>query len=270
MKFFVVLGTYNRAHLLERSLYWYRNSSLKPEKVFVLDDSSTDNTKALCEEYSDIVDYEYLQKPEGVEWRDSAAFLNKGIKKALSVCSMDDVIICTHPEVIPGPDSFLELSVASCHDTYLNCKPYYLTPSQQVEFESSNWKEIGGPSAARELKDFYLESPTIAGNADYRPKAIEGNPKWESWVFGGMTAQTWKKIGGMSEHNTWGSIDVSFLARRHILGVECLSTSQPNSYCIHQNHDDPSKNVITPRDMKACHANAHRYTKPIHAICNNL
>jgi GT2 family glycosyltransferase len=267
-KVYVITGTYNRGHLLARSLECYSKGTVVPAKIFVIDDDSTDNTSEICRQYSDIVEYIKLTKPEGITWRDSAAFINMGIKRVLTLCKPEDVIICTHPEVMPGPLSIQHLSEGSKHNIYLNCKPYYLTPRDQEQLDTAPWREVGAPEAARMIEGFYEYKPIIAGGVDYSPKTIEASKDWESWVFGGMTALTWKKIGGMSEHNAWGSIDVTFHMRRHMLGILCSSMQDRNAMCVHQNHDTGTD--ATPRDMKLCMQEAHGFKHPIEAIYNNL
>lgn len=272
----VVIGTFNRAHLLQRSLRAYLESDFTGLELIILDDGSTDLTLQLCNAYARQMDLKYvkLHKP-AKKWRDSAAILNIGIRMA----STDGLIICTHPEVVPSPHSLKQASAVSdqYREAYICCKPYYLTIDQQMELERQAL-ETPDPNAAsvfslanvRALPDFYTARPIIASGPDYSPHAIERAGAWESWVFGGLRRDKWREIGGMWESETWGTVDVTFLERRRILGIPNETLRSNDSFVIHQNHDDPRFNVPTPRDMDLCMANVPKFQSRQDAICDYL
>lgn len=242
----IVLGTYNRAHLLYRSLRVY---NIHDVKVIVMDDDSTDDTEYICKLYPNVT-YIKLPPKNGV-WRDSASFLNKGIKMALDEFNADHVFI-THPEIIPGEttiENAVKLSVDK--ETWVSCKGYYLTVEQQNLIHRARIeKNLLNVTA---LPGFYgVGSAEFTGNRDYLPESIEKIDVWQSWIFGGGSRDMWKYFGGLTEFNTWGSVDIDLLNRRNIAGMKTVTPGLDTDFVVHQNHDDPETNTITPRDMDKC------------------
>ena len=260
----VVMATYNRCHLLERSLQCYARQDFPMDRfeLIVIDDHSEDDTQELVHDFCHDHDMKYTiptTGPKKEAWRDCGAILNSGIR-----ASTGEHIILTHPEVLPG-----RKSVATCVEVlqmyessrrhsqtpdlwtgcYACCKPYYLSPRDQERIDTVDWLNEG-PLAVRKIDGFYEEQP---GHPDYQPRAIEsvgtGGPHthWLSWVFGGCSRRTWREIGGMLETNTWGAVDVAFVQRRKTLGIVNHTCTDDDTLCVHQNHDDPTKNVVTPR-----------------------
>lgn len=264
----VIMATYNRSHLLWRSLACYSMSmkEFSDFEIIVLDDGSTDSTRYPCKDYSAKLDIKYVlyPRPSNVEWRDGASIINFGLRAASG-----NLIIQTHPEVMPGLKSIKALWEASKKaetegvdvKRYFACRPYYLNIVQQMEIDTVQWN-IKGPIAVRDFPNFYgqSKSPTFDGHPDYTPESIETIPNWESFVFGGMTRRGWRAIGGIPACEEWGSVDLSFHGVRIAEGIRTV-TMPPDldeAYCVHQNHDDPKKNVVTPRNMEKAHAGAVR------------
>lgn len=242
-RIFVVLGTYNRAHLLARSL----NKYPKDVTIIVMDDGSTDNTMEVCKANPNVY-YEFLGLKEG--WRDSASYLNKGIKQALSLGA--EYVFITHPEIVPGKTtikSAVELAVDK--ETWISCKGYYLTAKEQQQYADYPDRDI------RTVPGFYAKnkSPEFNGNKDYLPENIERSQVWDSWIFGGGSREMWQYFGGVTEFNNWGSVDVDLNDRRRIGEMKTVTPGKPTDFVIHQNHDD----LNTPRDMSACMAALHKY-----------
>ena len=244
----IVIGTYNRGHLLARSMKWYeRNKNIA---LVVMDDGSTDNTRQLCEQSTLPIHYFYLGDKTG--WRDSASFLNKGIRFALNELKARYIFI-THPEIIPGRDTITEsIMAARSSDVWVSCKGYYLTQEQQAAIDRVPWNK--NILSVRLLPNFYGsgKSPEFNGNKDYLPESIDRIPVWQSWIFGGGSADMWRWFGGLTEFETWGSIDMDLLNRRGILGMTTVTPGNEQAIVVHQNHDDPATNVVTPRDMDKC------------------
>src|SRR5437868_2541424 len=133
----VVLSTYNRSHLLCRSLTCYAQQQLNvPFEIIVIDDGSEDDTSELCNTYAHHIDLKYirLHKPAGL-WRDCATTINMGIRAAKG-----DLVIPTHPEVMPGPYSLQDLWNHRAEKTYMACKIYYLTPADQARIDTVAWQ----------------------------------------------------------------------------------------------------------------------------------
>jgi glycosyltransferase involved in cell wall biosynthesis len=258
----VVLATYERDHLLQRSLEAYVMQDFDNDRfeLVVVDDHSTDDTRETVLDWSlatQIAATVVTPGPKNGYWRDCAAVLNAGIR-----ASRGEHIILTHPEVIPG-----RKSVAACVEkirteeaidwkrrVYAACKVYYLSPRDQVRIDSVPW-QTDGNLAMREIEGFYDESD--GGNPDYEHKVTDqvATPgfrlkTWDSFVFGGCSRETWKHLGGMLETQKWGSVDVMFNKRRKILGMVEWTCPDDDTIVVHQNHDLPG-DVATSRDREA-------------------
>lgn len=263
----LVLSTYQRAHLLKRSLVCYNRQAFPKQEfeLVVIDDGSTDHTHSLLKQWSHdtgIRTTVLTPHPKKTGWRDCGACLNYGIRAA-----QGKHIILTHPEVMPGVDS-----VAGCVDAlerfecgraaderrslglYACCRVYYLSPRDQARIDTVPW-ETEGALAVREIDGFYDEDTN--GNPDYTHRATDmvaqpGSrlPTWESWVFGGCSRETWKRLGGMLETQLWGSVDIGWLHRRRTLGIPNHTCPEDSTIVLHQNHDGPG-DVPTNRDMDA-------------------
>lgn len=262
----VVLSTYQRAHLLARSLHCYEHQEFdnKDFELIVIDDHSTDGTDTLVGEWSHRTGIKSLvirPHPKYESWRDCGATLNIGIR-----ASSGKHILLTHPEVMVG-----RKSIAACIHAlenegslryplgrtpglgiYACCRIYYLGPRDQVLLDGVDWKGKG-PLAVRNIQGFY-ELDTN-GHPDYSHRATDivaqpGSrmPQWESWVFGGMSRETWKQLGGMLETQKWGAVDVAWHARRRTLGIPTHTCPEDETICVHQNHSLPG-DTETPRDM---------------------
>jgi hypothetical protein len=262
------MSTFQRAHLLVRSLACYgRQEFPKSElELVVIDDSSTDHTYQMVWEWANATGIKtvYLRPyPKGVNWRDCGAVLNYGIR-----ASSGKHVLLTHPEVMPGRTSVLdcvkrldefergridqgEMKYRSPIGLYTCCRVYYLSPRDQVLLDSVNWQEEGN-LAVRGIDQFY-EADTN-GHPDYCHRATDvvaqpGSrlPKWESWVFGGCSRETWKRLGGMLTTQQWGAVDIAWTARRRALGIPNHTCPDGSAICIHQNHNLPG-DVETIRD----------------------
>src|SRR6478609_2699303 len=98
----VVMATFDRAHLLARSLHAYANHNFPNDRLelIVIDDHSTDGTRDLVLEWSrrtGINSTVLTTAPKPEAWRDCGAILNGGIRAAAG-----DHVLLTDPEVIPG------------------------------------------------------------------------------------------------------------------------------------------------------------------------
>jgi len=268
------MSTFERGHLLARSLACYERSEgldvRRDLELVVVNDHSTDMTSALVADWSHRTGIRatvVLPCPKYVGWRDCGAVINAGIR-----ASTGQYVLLTHPEVMVGRQS-----VATCvgvlasfesgryghmeesirqypFGPYACCRVYYLSPRDQERLDTVPWKDEG-VLAVRQVAGFYDEDAN--GNPDYTHRATDvvaqpGSrlPTWESWVFGGMSRETWKRLGGMLETQAWGSVDVAFRHRRQTLGIPNHTCPGDDTIVLHQNHDR-SGDVPTDRDMNA-------------------
>jgi hypothetical protein len=118
------------------------------------------------------------------------------------------------------------------------------------------------------MPGFYNQgnSTEFRGNKDYLPEAIEQATVWGSWIFGGGSREMWQYFGGLTPFEVWGSVDVDLLNRRNIAGMKTVTPCKETDIVIHQNHDDPTLNTPTPRDMEKCMQALPRYTSKSQAL----
>lgn len=271
----VVMATYQRAHLLARSLWCYSKMDFPLDRfeVVVIDDHSTDGTRDLVLDWSKKTGIRatvLTTAPKPQAWRDCGAVLNAGIRAAAG-----DHILLTHPEVMPG-----RLSVKACVEAlrehedlrppeggnwvddghirkwikyplglYVSCPIYYLSPQDQERIDSVPWRQYGA-GAVRDIQGFYTDD--INGHPDYRHEVTDQIGKngfriatWESFVFAGHSRETWKRLGGMLETSRWGSVDCAWMLRRNSLKIPTHTPVGPDAICVHQNHNGPND---TPTD----------------------
>lgn len=265
----VILCTYNRAHLLKRSLLCYTRQTLKNFELIILDDNSQDETEELIAGYKDKLCIKYIKmkdkKPD--EWRDAASIINRGIRIAGG-----DYIYITHPEVMPCFDCLEKFNEVLDKNplAYVSSRTYYLTGDMQEKIDTVKWKEdfysIKSLPAFYDFhdidkfldydKDALCEDINANFNSNYKEIRIpfgavfaETAEIFDSWVFGGMKRKAWKEFGGLNEYKSWGAVDVDFIERRKNLGM--LTISPTNIYVLHQNHDvAEGKYLPTKRSLK--------------------
>lgn len=242
----IIIGTYNRGDLLRRSLYAY--AKIGDITLVIMDDGSTDNTLDVVKEFANVdgLNIEYVNLGEKTGYRDSASFLNIGIKYALHVLKADHIFI-THPEIIPGRTT-IQNAVAKAKDknTWVSCKGYYLNQLQQSVID--NIVEKWNTTFIRKLPNFYdTPSAEHSGDPAYLPINIEKAKVWDSWIFAGGSRSMWEYFGGLTEFETWGSVDVDLLRRRRSAGMKTVTPQRFSDYVVHQNHDNNAQ-----RDVSKC------------------
>jgi hypothetical protein len=253
----VVFGTYNRAHLMQQSLYAYQESLSLDDAVVVLDDGSTDNTLEVCELYSSKLDIFYfkLEDKQPGEWRDSAAFLNMGISFAIHALGAQS-ILPTHPEIVPGTLTFEAIENAPKEIDFLMFRGYYLPIELQLRYEAfmdlAKAKQLTFDWSIKQFKalcpDWYQYGDP---NHDFHPSNLENDPNpFQSWIFCCGSSETWKDFKGMPESSNWGTVDIAFMKQRNDFGFTIATINEVDAWVTHQNHDDPTKNVLTPRIME--------------------
>lgn len=247
MKVSIVMATYNRAHLLRRSLERYAAQPFSDFELIIIDDWSEDNTRELIAEFASRLRIISITPPYKLPgtWRSEASIINIGLR-----ASRGEVVIATHPEMLVGNTSIENVfNLANKPDTFANTKVYYLTQADQLQIDSVDWLTLG-PEAIRTLPGFYDQSsPVVGAMKDYTHTATDEHRVWHSWMFGGMNRATWQKLGGFWEFESWGSVDVWFYEARKKLGIVTVSPLDIASFTVHQNHDHDG---TSQRDMDKC------------------
>ncbi len=258
----VVFGTYNRAHLMKQSMYAYQESFVQEDQdcVVVLDDGSTDDTLQVCEQYAANMDVFYfrLEDKQPGEWRDSAAFLNMGISFAIYALNAQRVIP-THPEIVPGIHTFDAINAAPKEIDFVMFRGYYLPVELQLRYEAfMNVAKAGLLMKDWSIQQFKALCPDWYDygdkSHDFHPNNLEADPApFYSWIFCSASAETWKRYGGFTESDVWGAAaDLNFMARRGRGGFTIATPNEVDAWVLHQNHDDPKYNTVTPRNMELC------------------
>lgn len=254
----VVIATYNRSHLLERALvsYLMQDYPIESLEFIYIDDWSEDDTDWMLREWSKVLNISVIRPPykEPGHWRSEASIINQGIRAAKG-----DLVLVSHPEVMPGVSSISDMvakyKTVTSDRFWFSCKTYFLTPDQTNELDEINWQ------ASRRnvtlLPGFYENSAILRGAGDtYTHRNVEKAQHWPTWQFAAMSKEGWRWMGGLTEFETWGSVDVDWHSRRRALNMADLVCMEPDSICVHQNHDDISDQyrkfeTIVPIDYSA-------------------
>lgn len=272
----VVIASFQRAHLLSRSLVCYQNQyydSYRME-IVLIDDHSTDGTRDLVLDWSKTTGIRatvLTTAPKPQAWRDCGAILNNGIRAAAG-----EYIILSHGEVMPG-----RRSVAGCVEAlqkfeagrpavyndpqtistgpecrelglYACCPVFYLSPQDQDRIDTVPW-QVHGAGAVRDIEGFYTDDTN--GHPDYRHEVADkvGTPgfripTWESFVFSGHSRETWKRLGGLQETSRWGAVDCAWMMRRRVLGIPNHTCVGGDYVCVHQWHGGTERDEQGWRD----------------------
>lgn len=238
-KISIVVATFNRAHLIERALVRYEKQGFPLEdlELVYVEDWSEDWTDRLLRQWANrlnIVTVRPLYK-DPKTWRSEASIINVGLR-----ASRGELIILTHPEIMVGNTTLIRMWEHHRDGTYHCAKIYYLSPEDQFHLDEVNWEE--NALAVRDIPGFYEaeKSTEFRGHPDYTHEATDRHSIWDSWVFGGFTRQTWREFGGLTEFESWGSVDVDFLGRRRAAQYRNYTELDTDTFCIHQNHDLPT------------------------------
>jgi len=233
MKVSIVIATYNRADYMDRALACYAEQTFTDFELIYVDDHSEDDTLSLLKKWSDCINisvYSAPPKPKGL-WRSEASIINPAIKSAKG-----ELVILSHPEIMPGNESIRNLYENKRDWAFLTCKTYFLSLNQQACLDDVAWEN--SRLETRKLPHFYDENVLINAADDVLSHAnIEKLSYYGSWQFAGFTRDTWNRFGPLTQFNEWGSVDIDWLNRRDILGIGNYTAMDAESYVVHQNHD---------------------------------
>jgi len=237
MKLSVIVSTFNRADLLNRTLFTYSKQSMPKDdyEVIIIDDQSTDDTESVINSFKDKLNLIYARikgKKEG--FRAQSVGWNIGLKIALS-----EVCLFSHPEIMMPYKAFKEMCEPhQSYDTpvFLTMKPYFLSMAAQEKIDQIDWKDDA--DKIKELKEF-------SAGWNYKDQAftseyMEKLEKWHSNTTFSMKRLDLIGIGGFDEFDRWGPDDASLRDRRKRLHIKSVISPLLN---YHQNHDSRSGDV---------------------------
>jgi len=145
----VILPTYNRAHVLQRSIQSVLVQSYTNFELIVIDDGSTDNTRAIVDSFQDIrIHYLYQQNKERSAARNAGIEVSRG--KYLSFIDSDD-------EYLPNK---LDIQVKAIERKGAGMVMSGLQESDShgcIMHTSSPW--VGHPSSSYKLEEWLLSPP---------------------------------------------------------------------------------------------------------------
>ena len=100
MKVSLVMGSWNRPHLLNLGLWSLIQQKINYNlEIVVCNDYLPDNTKKICEQYKDKLNIKYIftgkRNLSGIKWRSAGFALNIGVKQ-----SIGDILILSCPEIV--------------------------------------------------------------------------------------------------------------------------------------------------------------------------
>ena len=237
MKLSVILSSYNRADLLQRTLFTYSTQSLPKEdhEIIVIDDQSTDLTGRVVQNFKNKLNLIYVKiKGNKAGFRSQSAGWNIGLKLAIG-----DVCLFSHPEIMMPRKAF-EAMCFSHFDfdkpVFLTMKPYVLSIEAQDKLDSIDWQaDLANINKLKEFSQSWKD-----GNTTYTNGLMEMLKKWESNTTFSMKRLDLIGIGGFDEFDCWGPDDPSLRDRRKALKISTVISPLLN---YHQNHDQRSGKV---------------------------
>jgi len=178
MFFSIIIPTYNRAHLITKTLDSIKNQTFKDFEVLIIDDGSTDNTFAVVEPYLN-EHFQYFKK----ENAERATARNFGTQLSIGeyICwfDSDDIMYSNHLEeakkVIDSNNTpsviALPFEIKNTNDVVLN-KYYY-----NNNINSQLYK--GNPFACNPV---FVERTIALKNPFNEIRALSGSEDYELWL----------------------------------------------------------------------------------------
>jgi SAM-dependent methyltransferase len=265
-KLSVICSTYNRADLLDRSLWSYARLSLDPTlwEYLIVDDHSEEDVAGVVRRWADrglpVACYHAaeLSRPKAPgAWVDGSRCRN-----AAAYSAVGQYVVMTFPEVIIPSwtlESLLFSLESAPEKSWVTTIPYWLPP-----VPASYWEGWQGTAAQIEalhaMPGFYdpsWPSPlTAPGAVDYRNQNQEQRVDWNSdGVMWAMPMRLFRWMGGFREIDAWGAIDMDFWDRRRVAGIDPYLAKSPKSkhaqqvlMVYHADHGD------SPRDLEKAFA----------------
>ncbi len=181
MRIYIVIPAYNEAKHIKKTLDSLLNQTVQATKILVVDDSSTDDTLKILQEYSsNNENISFITKPS-IEGHSPGSKVIEAFKFGLNQLDDKYDIICKYDADLIFPNNYLE-QISS------------------VFKESATTGMVGGFCYIEKDKDWVLENLT---NKDHIRGALKA-----------YSRDCFKKIGGLKSAMGWDTVD-EIVARYH-------------------------------------------------------
>jgi len=199
----VVIPSYNSAHHISETLESVFNQSYRPHEIIVVDDGSTDNTRAVLEKYGDRIIYVY-QKNAG-----EPAARNTGIRRAsgefIAFLDADDLWL---PNKLT-----LQMDYFGKHPevdlVYTDMKQF--NENGIVHESIKEWLKMSPPSGYV-FPQLFAETLFGSGTVVFRKSCVEKAGFFDETFFVGSDYEMWLR---MARHFQFGYVDVPLMMYRH-------------------------------------------------------
>lgn len=213
----MITCVYNRADLLERTLYFMQKQTHKYEwEIIIIDDGSKDDIKSVFYEYKNKLPIRMFKTKR--DWYSNAAYAaNCGVKLAKG-----EYILYASPEVIHHGNTF-----DSMHEILESGD--YLVAATVYDLEKKDNDKIN------KRKDFDLYAKFSKRMQLIGPDRDRERPLY---FLGGWRKQTYLEVGGMEERFAFpGFEDNEFITRMKMYGVKPYYAFDDSKMCgFHQWH----------------------------------
>ena len=227
MKTCVLITTFNRGELLDKSLERMTHLTL-PDEILVVDDGSSDNTEAVVKGYFDRLPIRYIYN-HNPDWSICSFARNIGVKNTDA-----DLIITTEPEMIWVTDIVkIILEEREKHPKEIISASIIYHAQTQARF---NPGFITDPETAlkTEIVEEYQTEPR-----SYHPQGYCKTTNMQATFIGSYEREWLLELGGWDEEfpGCWGFDDIDLATRLRINGVNQHICKRLEA--IHQWHGHP-------------------------------
>ncbi|WP_062059556.1 glycosyltransferase family 2 protein [Aquimarina longa] len=232
----VIISTYNQPEWLEKVLVGYNYQSCKNFEVIIADDGSTDETKAVVQAFSNIVDY-----PIKHVWHEDQGFRKTIILNKAIMHSAANYLLFTDGDCIPRQD-FVETHIRLRKIGWFLSGGYFKLPESisklisKEDIENQNCFKAGWLQSKGMKSSFKLNKLTAKGTKEHVLNFI--TPTKATWD--GMNVSGWKEnvlaVNGFDERMQYGGEDREIGERLFNIGVRARQIRY-SAICVHLYHE---------------------------------